>query len=114
MLFSTIIFSSPSQAKWTKASEGVSGHTHYIDFERIRNHDGFVYFWMLSDYIKPIEGNLSEKNYRQADCELLRFKILSGSFHKEPMGYGTGDVQEVEKKGWRYPPPMSVSEITLT
>ena len=113
LLFTTML-SSTSFAEWTKVITGDSGRIFYLDFERVRKHDGSVYWWELSDYLKPDKyGDMSVKVYKEGDCKLFRYKTLSFSFHKEPMGYGTGDVQDVAKKGWRYPPPMSVSETTL-
>ena len=90
-LIFTVMFSSPSYAEWTKVGEGVSGNTYYVDFERIKKHGGYVYYWDLSDYLKPIVPSvLSAKTYKQGDCKLFRVKILSFSHHKEPMGGGTG------------------------
>ena len=110
----SVMFSSTSFAGWTKVSESVSGNTFYVDFERIRKHDGLVYFWRLRDYLKPDEyGVLSAKVYKQGDCKVFRFKTLSYSFHKEPMGRGTGDVHESVKKDWKYPHPNSVGETIL-
>jgi len=66
--------------------------------------------------LKPTEtGILSVKVYHQGDCELFRFKYLSFSFHKEPMGGGTADVSEPVKsmQSWKYPSPDSVFEATL-
>ena len=100
------MFTSTSFAEWTRLGETTDGDTYYVDFERIRKHDGYLYFWELADYLKPISGGyFSAKNYVQADCKLFRFKTLSYSFHNEQMGGGTGDVQEPIKKGWVYPPP---------
>ena len=113
LLFTSVFFSSPSYAEWTKVSKSVDGDTFYVDFERMRKHDGFVYWWELGDYLKPHRGDLSVKRYNQGDCKSFRYKVLSYSFHKEPMGGGTGDVQEPIKKGWKYPPPNSVNEIFL-
>ena len=110
------MLSSPSYAEWTKVDEGVEGDTYYVDFKRIRLHDGFVYYWVLSDYLKSTPyGDLSTKVYNQGDCELFREKILSFSFHKEPMGSGSGDIQEPVKEyqGWKDPPPNSVTETIL-
>ena len=91
-----------------------SGIFLYVDFERIRKNDGYVYWWELGDYTKPNDaGHLSVKVYNEGDCKLFRFKTLIYSFHYEPMGGGTGDVQESVKKSWKYPPPMSLSETTL-
>ena len=91
-------------------AKNVNGTTLYVDFERMRKHDGFVYFWQLDDYLKPNRfGDLSAKTYVQGDCKLFRYKFLSGSFHKEPMGGGTGEGSTVPEshKAWRYPYPNS-------
>jgi len=106
--------SSTSFAGWTKVSENV-GATFYVDFERIRKHDGYVYFWELIDFLKPDEyGTLSGKSYIQGDCKKFRFNILSDSYHKEPMGGGEIDeTLNPPDKEWHYPPPDSPSEIIL-
>jgi hypothetical protein len=110
------LLSTPVFADWTKVSENEIGDSYYVDFERIRKHGGYVYFWRLSDYLKPTEfGDLSSKNYFQGDCKLFRYKGLSYSFYKEPMGGGTGDVSEPPEghKGWKYPSPNSTIETVL-
>ena len=66
--FSILMFSSPSYSEWTKIGKSVIGNTFYVDFEGIRKHDGFVYWWVLIDYLKPNEyGKLSGKRYHQGD-----------------------------------------------
>jgi hypothetical protein len=115
-LIFSVMFSSTSFAEWTKVDENVIGTTNYVDFDRIRKVDGFVYYWTLSDLLKPDEdGDLSYKHYRQGDCKLFRYKVLSGSYYKEPMGGGTGKTPPIPKRhqGWKYPPPNSSSEIIL-
>ena len=112
-LIFTVMFSSTSFGGWTKVSENVRGNA-YVDFGRIRKHGGYVYWWELTDFIKPLTGGvLSGKRYKQGDCKLFRYKSLSWSFHKEPMGGGTGEVDNVPDKEWTYPPPKSVSETVL-
>ena len=87
LLFSTLMFSTPSYAEWTKVGTSVRGDNFYVDFERIRKHDGYVYFWRLSNYLKPSKwGDLSAKLYNQGDCKLFRFKILGSSYYKQHMG----------------------------
>lgn len=114
LLFSTLMISTPSYAEWTKVSESVDGDTFYVDFDRIKKHGGYVYYWDLTDYLKPSKhGDLSVKVYYQGDCKAFRYKRLSYSFHKEPMGEGTGDVLEHVEKGWKYPPPESSIEEIL-
>ena len=111
----TVMFSSTSFGGWTKVGEGVDGTTFYVDFARIRKHGGYVYYWDLFDYLKPKSGSLSVKEYKQGDCKVFRYKSLSFSFHKEPMGDGTGEVAETPKsmQGWVYPSPKSIDEIVL-
>jgi len=94
----------------------VNGTTFYVDFDSIRKRGGYVYFWYLNDFLKlPKSGSLSAKIYSQGDCKTLRWKVLSGSFHKEPMGGGTGEVSEppAKDKGWKYPPPKTALGTVL-
>ena len=114
-LIFTVMFSSPSYSEWTKVGKTTSGQTHYVDFERIRKHDGYVYYWFLGDFLKPDkQGELSGKIYYQGDCKLFRFKSLSYSFHKEPMGQGTPSTSSNQPyKEWTYPPPNSAGETIL-
>lgn len=101
--------------KWTKVStDGGSGNTVYVDFDRIRKHDGYVYFWNMFDLVEPDPwGHFSTTIYNQGDCKLFRFKRLSWSFHKEPMGGGTGETDNRPDEEWTYPPPDPVDETVL-
>ena len=108
------MFSSTSYAEWTKLGKNVDGDTFYMDFDRIREVDGYVYFWRLTDYLKPTKfGHLSAKVYIQGDCKRFRFKNLSATFHKEPMGGGTVDRNSPQNPEWVYPPPNSTGEAIL-
>ena len=110
----TVMFSSTSFAEWRKLGVTPGGETIYVDFERIRKHDGYVYFWQLIDYLKPNEfGKLSGKLYKQGDCNLFRFKGLSFVFHKQPKGRDTGDTYNPKTQEWIYPSPDSMNEHIL-
>ena len=110
----TVMFSSTSFADWTKVNEGVSGNTYYVDFERIRKHDGYVYFWMLKDFLKPNKyGSLSVLDYDKADCRLFRYKNIIQHQKSESMGEGTGQTFDTEDVKWTYPPPNTVIEFIL-
>ena len=88
--------------------------TSYVDFERIRKHDGYVYYWELIDWFKPTKGgDLSSIGYIQGDCKLFRYKYLSDSYYIQPMGRGTGEVDNNPDKEWRYPSPNSTDEVIL-
>jgi hypothetical protein len=107
------MFSTPSYGEWTKLTENVNGNQFYVDFERIRKHDGYVYFWSLGDYLKPLSGVSSYIRYYQGDCKLFRHKSLSFSSYKEPMGGGTGKFDNNPSNNWSYPIPNSVVEVIL-
>ena len=109
----SLIFSSPSYSEWIETYSSADGDIFYVDFETIRKVDGYVYYWMLANFLNPRLGNMSSKVYSQGDCKLFRIKVLSFSFHKEPMGGGTGDSNSPKNPEWVYPPPDSVAETIL-
>ena len=108
-----LLSSSTAYAEWTEVVENVDGSKLYVDVETIRKHDGYVYFWNLNDFLEPIDDSLSAVVYWQGDCKIFKLLGLSFSEHKEPMGEGTGDVQEPVEKGWIYYPPNSPIETLL-
>jgi len=110
------MFSSTSHADWKKVSENLAGNTHYVDFERVRKNDGYVYYWSLYNYSRPaVNGDRSVKLYAQGDCENFRFRWLKLSVHKVQMGLSAGNKQEPlpENKGWGYPSPDIVNGLIL-
>ena len=110
----TVMFSSTSFAEWKKVVKSRFGNTHYVDFERIRKVDGYVYWWQLSDLGKPNKlGHLSVVVYSQGDCKLIRCKNLDFSFYKQPRGWGTRDMYSPKNPEWLYPQPNSGGETVL-
>ena len=60
-LFS-ILISFNSYGEWKELGMNVAGDTFYIDKDIIKEHNRYVYWWVLKDYLKPDEyGTLSEK-----------------------------------------------------
>ena len=112
----TVMFSSLSYAGWTKVGENVIGNTFYVDFERIRKHGGYVYFWTMTDYLKPSpQGYLSNQSYFQGDCKLFRRKTLTEHYFTDQMGRGTRKIWELTEfqKKWMYNPPNTIGEYVL-
>ena len=100
--------------EWTGVTEGEDGNTYYVDFERIKERRGYVYYWYLTDYPKPNkDGNMSMQWYLQGDCDPLRFKTINSIGYKEPMGEGFLGSKTESAKNWIYPPPDSVYEGIL-
>ena len=113
-LIFSVMFSSASYAGWTKVGTSVAGHTYYVDFERIRKHNGFVYYWSLTDYLKPSPyGDLSYQIYYEADCNLYRQKALSAVSHKQSMGRDTGNSYNPKNQEWDYLRPDSSGHYVL-
>ena len=109
----TVMFSSTSFAEWTEVGQSVDGDTYYVDFERIRKVDGYVYYWSVVNLPEPDQtGNFSYKVYFQGDCKLFRHKWMHFTAHKELMGEGVGPDATLPDK-WQYPPPNSVNESLL-
>ena len=59
----TVMFASTSFGGWTKMVKNVDGETFYVDFERIRKHGGYVYYWYLSDNLKPTKQGLADAQH---------------------------------------------------
>ena len=107
------ILSTSVYAEWEMLGESSDGSVYYVDFDRIKKHDGFIYYWWLTDLSKPDkDGDLSYKSYNQADCNIFRIKQLSGSYHKTQMGLGRGQVLKFPDE-WKYPAPGSSIETIL-
>ncbi len=114
ILIALLVTSLPSYADWTEIGSDGSVRYH-IDFDKIRNVDGYVYYWTLGDFLKPMGGYLSYKHYYQGDCKLIQLKLLNAFYHKEPMGDGSG-LQSSPEGGnadWKFPPTESVNGVNL-
>jgi hypothetical protein len=104
-----MLISFNSYGEWTYVSETVDGNVYYID--KIKEHNDYVYNWVLGDYLKPTEyGDMSTKLYRQNDCGISRYKVLSFVHYKQPMGEGKGEPSNPINTEWRHPSPDSASE----
>ena len=110
LLFS-ILISFNSYGEWKAVSSNASG-TFYIDSEKIREGNRYVYWWRLSDYKKPNSfGDMSSKTYNETDCEIFRTRILSGDYYEQPMGMGNFVNETSDNPKWDYPPTGSSYEI---
>lgn len=113
-LVSSLMFSAGSFAEWTPVTLSVDGDVAYLDYDRIRKHDGHRSFWLLTDARKPSDsGVMSEQIYSEGDCERFRYRNLTRIFYKQPMGKGKGDSQTSANQEWKYPPPDTVMEKLL-
>ena len=113
---SSLIGSSVAYAKWTKVAEdAVEDGSYYVDLERIKRHEGKVYYWQLSDFSKPTKtGMISYKVYTEAECGLLRRRWLNFTTYKGRMGSGkVSSRSTTPQKDWTYPAPDTNDEAIL-
>ena len=88
LILSILIPHQNSLAEWTEVVTNKAGNT-YVDLDNIKKVDNFVFFWAVTDFLKPLENQyFSSKVFHQIDCKLFRYKDLNMYFHKEPMGKG--------------------------
>tara|TARA_B100001559_G_C16316020_1_gene536517 strand:- start:242 stop:703 length:462 start_codon:yes stop_codon:yes gene_type:complete len=123
----TLLFLFPSfvQGKWSRIN-AINKYNWYVDYSRIRQDDKFSYYWVLVDKSKLDENELENDEYQgfisksfvanyQADCKLLRTKVLSYIGYGDYMGKGKAFNFEIEDflKEWRFPVPQSIDEEIL-
>ena len=121
-----LICPSISSAEWEKMKENSERKSAvYIDKERIRKVDNYVYWWELLNFqqAQRVGGNrnsyFSAIVYWQGDCRIFRKKVLNVHWHEKPMGQGirktvvptSGSTEKSEQ--WRYPSPNSLIERDL-
>ena len=114
ILLFTLIFSTTSYAEWTLVGGNDRGTSYYVDFERIKKHDGYIYFWVMSDFLIPAPtGEMSAIIYHQGDCKIFRLKRLSYLFYKESEGKGNSETKNPPNPEWDYASPNSSTEGIL-
>jgi len=114
LIICSLLFSSQVFAEWTKIAKSKSGMIAYLDYDRTKKHNGYVYYYMLGDHLKPKYGYLSHENYYQGDCGSLRFKEINFVFYKQSMGKGPGDsVESANNKVWQSVKPNTMNAIIL-
>ncbi len=106
----TFLFSNTSWGEWSYVTENVGGIKYYYDKERVRKSGKYLYFWELTDYIKPFKEFLSSTRYVELDCSISRFKWLKFQTYNKSMGEGEQTRDLTPKDEWRYPKPKSTFE----
>ena len=108
-LFS-IFISFNSYGGWEFFAEHNNGTKLYLNKDTIREHDGYVYYWILGDYlVPPVDPYMSTTFYVQGDCGTMRHKDLTFIHHHQPMGNGESDRDTEYKPIWEYATPDSLN-----
>jgi len=72
---------------------------NYVDKSSFKYNQGMVYWWSLTDYIKPTkDGFMSYKYFKEGDCKNNRFRYLSSLAYREPLATGESKYEESSDK----------------
>jgi len=114
-LVSIVMLASPSSAEWTEVAQSIDGDTFYIHYDSMKENKGYLYYWTLSDYLKPTKGGTSSvRALRKVDCQTPRkYQFLSYIFYDERMGSGSGNTVKGTSNEWDYPTPDGVDELLI-
>jgi hypothetical protein len=106
LLFS-ILISFNSYGEWTEVAENTTGDSFYIDNNTIKKHNGYTYYWELTNFKEPIGGKyFSTKSYVKMNCELGKRLFIQIYFYNKPMG-NDYDSSYTPDEVWDYIPPGS-------
>ncbi len=105
-------FSTPSFGQWTKITESTQAYS-YVNVENIREKDGYVYYWELTDVKPNIEMIFkSSMIYVKVDCAEFKYANLQASYFDDQMGKGKL-LHTSRDSVWKYPLPNSVTASVL-
>lgn len=115
LLLSTTTFSSLSFGEWELATISSNDDTFFWDKDRVRVRGGLVYWYGLTDFLKPEQGYLSLTEYSESDCQRMSVTILSLSMYKQAMGRGEPELtHNYDDDDIRYLEPGSAGYIRLS
>ena len=114
LLFS-ILISFSSHGGWTKIGEYTNGDSHYMDKDTIREHGGYIYWWEMQSFSKLSPGTLflSTTSYKQGECGIHRFKVLTVNRYKKPIAKGGQFGSMDSSSEWSYPEPNTFNSLAL-
>ena len=106
------MFCNVSVAEWYKIGKTDEG-TFYLDVDRIRSDNNYVYYWEMADLNKPTNQALSILRYIKGDCSIIRFKTLQYVLYDGNMASGEKQMRDSVKKDWKYYSPGGIGEDIL-
>ena len=112
LLIFSLMLSFNSYGEWKKFSSNSTGD-YYVDLKNVREHDGYVYYWSMINYVEPYKGFMSIQVYLQGDCGIFRNRPIEGTSYIKPMGEGESESYPPPPKKWNNPRPESIDFIEL-
>ena len=116
LLLFSLMLSFNSYGEWVGSAVDANGNIHYLDFENIKNTKGYTYYWEMINYAEPTDKYLSIATYREADCDLHRFKDLTFNGYTQEMAEGEPETIDLTKleEDWAYPMANTLGEFIFS
>ena len=113
VFLSFFLFPSTSLGEWKYLTSTSDNNDYYVDYDRIREKNGYVYFWSKNEYKnKFMDKYRSSRVYIMGDCELFTVKFLDLTLYTGHMFMG--DSKSITMKDeWTYVNPNSNIEKVL-
>jgi len=113
VFLSFFLFPSTSLGEWKYFLSTSDDNKFYVDYDRIREKNGYVYFWSKTEFKnKFMDKYLSSLEYKMGDCELFRVKFLDITLYTGNMLVGDSKIITPKDK-WTYVNPNSYLEKIL-
>ena len=110
LLFSVNVFAQ----NWVQVSKNIEGDVFYVDTDNVKTHNGFVYYWELSDFLEPYKGASSIIAKYKVDCAEEKTKRLTTLAYSQAMGKGREISEERgDSNDFYYPKPNTVGYHTM-
>ena len=116
LLLFSLMLSFNSYGEWVGSAVDANGNIHYLDFENIKNTNGYTYYWEMINYAEPTDKYLSIATYREADCDLHRFKDLTFNGYTQEMAEGVPETIDLTEfvEDWAYPIANTLGEFIFS
>jgi len=109
----SLLFSSNCWGEWTKVISKPSRANFYVDFDKIKQHAGYIYFWRLKTSVNLDTVNMDHRSnvaYFKSDCNVGKLKMVALILYSQSMGKGNPleiRPEHFEKylgsNNWKYP-----------
>jgi hypothetical protein len=112
LLMFTLFFPIASHGEWTFIDKSINDVGFFIDTQNIKENNGYVYYWRLQNYERPIHGRMSVTEFFELDCKIPRKeRRLTITSYPSPMAKGDYIISDSTRDKWVYNAPGTLGEL---
>jgi len=103
-----------SYGGWSLVVTSSQNAEYYVDFDRISNKNGYLYYWNLVNFPKTEKSPYaaSSKRLYEVDCNPPnKERRLAYYRYESAMGEGPVNTEQILTLAWVYAPPGSIREM---